>query len=139
MQTTLKRSAILTAAVLGLCTGTARAQEVITARIPFSFVVGNQQFPAGRYVFTQTEGVLEMRGWDNDEGMFALTFPAEGRDPRGYQPALVFTPYESTVKLAEIWNSEHEGSALTLRHGTEEGRRAATQAETIVAGDGKPE
>ena len=104
----------------------------MTARIPFSFIASNEQFPAGRYVFTETHGVLTMRGWDNEEGMFALTVPADGRDPNGDQPALVFTRYENTYKLAEIWNSEHDGSALTRHHPDEEGHRAATDPTSIV-------
>ena len=121
MNTTFTRSTILTATLLGLFAGTSRAQEVITARISFSFIASNEQFPAGRYVFTETDGVLTMRGWDNEKGIFALTVPADSRDPNGDQPALVFTRYENTYKLAEIWNSEHDGSALTRQHPNEEG------------------
>ncbi|HWW85040.1 MAG TPA: hypothetical protein VNZ26_15625 [Vicinamibacterales bacterium] len=116
MGTTFKTSLLVTAIFVGLSANSSSAQDVIDARIPFAFMVGSKEFSAGRYQFTTSEKVLTIRGRDNDAGMFTMTNPAGGRDPQGDDPVLVFNRYEKTYRLAEIWNSEDQGSSLVMRH-----------------------
>ena len=47
-----------------------------------------------------------------------LTIRAEGRDPAGTQPALVFTRSEHTYQLSQIWESPSDGRELTAPSGT---------------------
>ena len=111
MATNLKTSSLAAAVFIGLFTGSSDAQERLDAKVPFSFVVRNKEFPAGRYEFTTTQGVLAIRGQDNDKGMFVMANPAGGHDPNGDKPVLVFKRFEKTYRLAEVWNSENSGSS----------------------------
>jgi hypothetical protein len=134
---TFKTSAALAAAFVGLFVGSASAQETVVAKIPFPFVVRGEEFSAGRYNVSNEGGILTIRGMDNGAGMFALTIPADGRDPAGDQPALVFTRYENEYRLSEIWESNAEGFALQGRSGVPRLGRAdvkpaASEARTIV-------
>jgi hypothetical protein len=111
----IKKASVLAVALLGLFAGRARAQELITVRIPFAFVAGSETFPAGRYDITATddgERVLAIRGTDNRAAGFVLTMPASGPDPAGDQPVLVFTKYEDTYRLSQIWESRDEGGVI---------------------------
>ena len=83
------------------------------ANVPFSFVIRGQEFPAGHYEI-QSEGsnVMLIRGTDNQTVMYTLTNPADDRDPAGSQPALVFTRYENTYRLSEIWTAGDEGRSI---------------------------
>ena len=47
--------------------------------------------------------------------MIALTQPADGHDPAGEEPVLVFIHDENQNLLSEIWESETEGVALPGR------------------------
>ena len=46
---TLKTSAVLAAAFVGLFVGSASAQERVVANVPFSFFVRGKALPAGHY------------------------------------------------------------------------------------------
>jgi len=132
-----KTSATLAAAFVGLFVGSAGAQDAVVAKVPFSFVVRGEEFAAGRYRVSDAAGILTIRGLDNGARMFALTIRADGRDPAGDQPALVFTPYERAYRLSEIWESDGEGFALPEpsggpRLGRAEVKPAASDAPTIV-------
>lgn len=68
----------------------ARADERILAKVPFDFIVGRSQFPAGDYVITEASasGVLSIANADNRHFAFVLT---NADSPRGEtQPELVF-------------------------------------------------
>ena len=109
---TIATSAVLAVAFTGMFAGAARAQERVVVTVPFSFVVHGEELPAGHYDITSDEGVLSIRGTDNSTRMFALTRPADGRDPAGEEPALVFVRYENENLLSEVWGDETEGRAL---------------------------
>ena len=109
---TITTAAVLAVAFTGMFTGTARAQERIVVDVPFPFVVDGKELPAGHYDISGDDGVLAIRGADNSAKMFALAQPAEGRDPAGDEPALVFIRYENQNLLSQIWGSETEGLAL---------------------------
>jgi hypothetical protein len=132
MKMNFKTSAVLTAAFTSLFAGTSRAQEVVDAKIPFAFVIGGETFPAGRYEFTTHQAVLAMRGLDNAGGVFALTTSAGGRDPLGDEPVLVFTKYENSYRLSEIWDSETEGQALAPLRDREASEPVASNALTVM-------
>jgi hypothetical protein len=108
----MKTSAVLAAVLLGVCAGSAHAQEVVVARVPFPFTIRGQQFAAGRYRVSNEEGVLMVRGIDNGGGVVALTVPTGGDDPIGDQPALVFVRYENEYRLSQVWPSSTEGLAV---------------------------
>ena len=132
MATNLKTSSLAAAVFIGLFAGSSHAQQRLDAKVPFSFVVRNEEFPAGRYEFTTTQGVLAIRGQDNDKGMFVIVNPAGGQDPEGDTPVLVFTRFEKTYRLTEVWNSENRGSSLVRHRDRKSAPRVASNAETVL-------
>jgi hypothetical protein len=83
--------------------------------VPFAFTVGQKEFPAGQYDITigDLSGmVISIRDMDNGMNAFALTNSADGFDPAGNQPALVFTKYETEYQLTQIWQSNMGGREL---------------------------
>jgi hypothetical protein len=110
---TIKQSAVLAAAFVGLFAGSASAQDTVVAKVPFSFVVRGKELPAGRYVIRPNgDGVVSIVGKDNKSAIVAITIPAGGRDPLGNQPSLVFTRYEKVYRLSQIWEDGTEGREL---------------------------
>jgi hypothetical protein len=108
----IKASVVLAVGFLGIFAGPARAQEIIVVEVPFSFVVHGKEMPAGRYEVTSDAGVLTIRGTDNNASSFALTMPADGRDPVSNEPSLVFVKHENQNMLSQIWESPTEGLAI---------------------------
>jgi hypothetical protein len=135
----IKISSVLVAAFLGMFVGSARAEETIVVKVPFPFVVGTTELPAGHYDISNDQGLLLIRGRDNTAGgIFAPALPADGLDPDGAQPALVFTRYENEYVLSQVWESSNEG--FKLREASGVSRRAETQpvaSTVVVAADAK--
>ena len=117
MRVTLKGSLALAALCAGMSGTPAYAQDIITARVPFDFQVNGREFHAGRYrvemnAAAGTADVVSLRGQDGKAFAFVLTIPANGHDPKGYEPALVFTRGETTYTLSQIWESDMSGREL---------------------------
>jgi hypothetical protein len=134
----IKTCGVLAAALLGMCAGSAYAQETVVAKVPFPFVIRGEQFAAGRYSLVTEEGVLMVRGIDNGGAAVAMTVSTGGSDPVGDQPALVFVRYENEYRLSQVWPSSREGLAVqdpaVIQH------RASIAPETptvVVAANGR--
>jgi hypothetical protein len=117
MRLTLKRSLVLTALSVAVMGAPAYAQDTITARIPFDFVVNGQPFHAGKYEVTMNAAigsaeVVSIRSQDGRTFVYTLTTPASGHDPKGSDPALVFTRHETTYALSQVWQSDMTGREL---------------------------
>lgn len=108
----MKTCMVLAAALLGVCAGSAYAQEIVVAKVPFPFAIRGQQFAAGRYSLSSEQGVLMVRGIDHSGAVVALTVPSSGHDPIGDQPALVFVRSENEYRLSQVWPSSAEGLAV---------------------------
>jgi hypothetical protein len=106
---TIKTATVLAAMCLAVFAGSARAQETVIVKVPFKFMMRGQEFSAGRYEINREGNMLAVRGLDNGGGGFALATPADGRDPAGDRPALVFTRSENEYELSEIWENDTEG------------------------------
>jgi hypothetical protein len=131
----IKTSLVFAAGVLGLFATSARAQAVITAKVPFAFTVGQNEFPAGQYDITIGDlagMVISIREVDNGRSAFALTNSANGFDPAGYQPSLVFTKSETEYQLTQIWESNTGGRELPGLTQHKRVGRANTDAKTDV-------
>ena len=94
--------------------GTARAGDVLTVNVPFSFVVHGKSFPAGNYTIErETTSVLLIRGENgNRVSTFVQTVPAGGHDPAGETPALTFKKFENQYKLSGVWEDRGDGLEL---------------------------
>jgi hypothetical protein len=128
----IRASVVLAVGFLGMFAGSARAQETIVVKVPFSFVVRGKEMPAGRYELTSDAGVLTIRGTDNTASSFALTMPADGRDPVGDEPSLVFVKRENQHLLSQIWESSTEGLAIPGSPVVSKHDRAALQSPSPI-------
>jgi hypothetical protein len=120
--------------LLATSTASARAQEVLTANVPFTFVAGQTAFPAGRYEIRREDTALatfQIAGIDRPLAAYVLPVPMYGRDPAGDAPALVFERHEDTYRLAEVWESSNFGLELPGRL-----RTPARDQEGHVEGSG---
>ena len=111
----IKKSSVFAAVFLGMFVSSARAQGIITVKVPFRFVVNHEEFPAGQYdirTVGSAGAVISIEGMNNRSFAFALTMPAYGDDPEGDQPALVFKRYENEYRLSQIWESSTEGREI---------------------------
>jgi hypothetical protein len=108
----LKKSIVLAAGLFGSFVGTAHAQETVFVNVPFPFVVRGEEMPAGRYDVTTAEGVVAIRGLNNRAETVAITLPADGRDPAGRLPALVFVRNGDRYRLSQIWESSEDGFSI---------------------------
>jgi len=135
---TIKTSLAFATVVIGLFASSARAQEVLAVKVPFPFVVGQHEFPAGRYdirTADQTGSVIEIEGIDDNTTnafAFAQTNSADGFDPVGNQPALVFLRHENEYRLSQIWESTTTGRELPARWGTKRIGRAEEPAGVVA-------
>jgi hypothetical protein len=116
MRNIIKRSSVLALVFLGLCAGSARAEEIVV-KVPFPFMVHGQTLPAGEYVvqrLDQDPSAMLIRGKNlHDESTaIVMTGPAASQDPAGDKPALTFTRHENQYRLSTIWKSRTDGRVL---------------------------
>jgi hypothetical protein len=111
----VNRSLVLAALLLGATGGQAYAKDVVDVQVPFDFQLGNQTFHAGQYEVVMSnagDGVMSLRGDHGKTFAFALTIPADGQDPAGHKPALVFSRRENRYVLSQIWENGSEGQEI---------------------------
>ena len=117
MRNVIKKSSVLALVFLGLCAGSARAEELVV-KVPFPFVVHGQTLPAGDYVVqrfdNQDPSALLIRSKNLHDKLAAIvmTGTAGGQDPAGDKPALTFTRHENQYRLSTIWESRTDGRAI---------------------------
>ena len=118
-----------------LCASAAAANAgTLEVNVPFAFVVGSQQMPAGVYrierdVWMPASVVLIRGQHGNAAQLFVQTTPLNGANPAGGAPALVFVPDEGGRRLTQVWESSSGGQEFAG------GRHAARLADrTIVVG-----
>src|SRR5215471_2555487 len=87
---TTSTASILAIALLGLFAATASAQDTLRAKVPFAFTVRGKTLPAGTYEIRNDQGLIYIIGRTAHGGVVALSHPANGRDPAGTDPVLVF-------------------------------------------------
>jgi hypothetical protein len=97
------RGVILALLALGTATA-ARADERVVVHVPFSFIVGDTQLPAGDYVVTEDVGdnqnVLAIESADGRHSVFALSIA--GSEPRPAQTELIFEKFENRYFLSKV-------------------------------------
>jgi hypothetical protein len=116
MSSFIKRAIV---AVVALLASVVAAQaETLEVKVPFAFVVGSTQMPAGTYRFergSMSSSVMLIRGENgNTAQAFVLTTPLKGGSPVRDEPALVFVPDETANRLAQVWGSPTAGQELTV-------------------------
>ena len=92
--------------------------DTLEVKVPFPFLVGSQQMPAGAYRLDRdsstSSSVILIRGeHGNTAQAFVLTTPMKGGSPAGDTPALVFVPDETANRLTQVWGSPTAGQEVT--------------------------
>jgi len=80
-----------------------RADQRLTATVPFDFLVGQSRLPAGRYVVTETfdPAVVSIASEDGHHFVFTLTIPVSPEEAV-LSPELVFQMFGGEHFLARI-------------------------------------
>lgn len=111
MRTKLLTLGVLMGACLALA-GSARA-STLEVKVPFPFVVRGKTMPAGQYLVSDEDGVVQLRGEKGTHAVqMILTIPASGSDPAGKTPVLTFKRHENEYRLSGIWESTTEGREI---------------------------
>lgn len=125
-------ASLLALGFVGVCAGPARAQSVVDAKVPFSFLIGHRAFAAGRYeVDIDRRGMVAVHGLDKPSADYSLSVAVAGHDPAGDRPSLVFRRYENTYQLIQVWNGRDDGVSVGLptRGAPRTGERAPAAGE----------
>jgi len=116
----------LVVALCGLQTSFAQTQTYLIAKVPFSFTVENQRFPAGEYRFSTT-GTSRMliEGALGTAPKLFLALPAESPASDSKGPRLVFHRYGSRLYLSSLWTTAGErGRELLISRSEQESAKA---------------
>ena len=115
MRSVIKRAIV--AVVVLLASAVAAQAETLEVKVPFAFMVGSTQMPAGTYRLERDASrpaVMLIRGeHGNNAQAFVLTTPLKGGSPVRDEPALVFVPDETANRLTQVWGSPTVGQEVT--------------------------
>ena len=119
MSSVIKRAIV--AVVVLLASAVAAQAETLEVKVPFAFMVGSTQMPAGTYRLERDSArasVMLIRGENgNTAQAFVLTTPLKGGSPVRDEPALVFVPDETANRLTQVWGSPTSGQEVSAHHG----------------------
>jgi hypothetical protein len=119
MYSVIKRGIV--AVVVLLASAVAAQADTFEVKVPFAFIVGSTQMPAGTYRLergSMSSSVLLIRGENGNAAQaFVLTTPLKGGSPVRDEPVLVFVPDENANRLTQVWGSPMSGQEITGRHG----------------------
>jgi hypothetical protein len=117
MKTTIKSALVLIAAALAVGVGhptVARAQEegLVTAKIPFDFIVGDTRLPAGNYMISETSSgptVLMVERTDGTRVSLVSTISAISTEGSAAEPDVQFETVGNQHFLSRV--DLHDGMA----------------------------
>jgi hypothetical protein len=117
----LIKGALLGAGLLFTFAGAAQA-ETLEVNVPFAFLVGSTEMPAGQYRIERDSSmpasVILIRGeHGNTARLFVQTTPLMGAKPAGDSPALIFVPDETANRLTQVWGNGATGQELAVARG----------------------
>ena len=128
MSAVIKRAIV--AVVVLLASSVAAQADTLEVNVPFAFMVGSTQMPAGTYRLERDSSrpaVMLIRGEHGHNAQaFVLTTPLKGGSPVRDEPALVFVPDETANRLTQVWSSPTAGQEVTAH------RSKARQVGQIV-------
>ena len=112
----LMKGALLGAAMLCASAAAANA-DTLEVNVPFAFMVGSQQMPAGVYrierdIWRPASIVLIRGQHGNNAQLFVQTTPLNGVSPAGDAPVLVFVPDEGARRLTQVWGASGVGQEI---------------------------
>jgi malonyl CoA-acyl carrier protein transacylase len=122
-------------------TRVAQAQEPLVVNIPFDFVAGNSQLPAGEYtvkVSAPTHSLILISRKDATASAFINTNAAVSAEPQS-ESKLIFNRYGDRYFLAQVWQQGYAQGRQLLKSSREKevalSANIQTQSRvTLVAG-----
>ena len=90
------------------------SSHLITADVPFDFVVADQTFPSGKYTVSKASDngkVLNIRSLDGKSSAVRLSNSVIDPNAKGYV-RMVFHRYGEQFFLAEVWSGDNSGRQL---------------------------
>ena len=120
MSSVIKRAMVAVGVLLA--SAVAAQAETLQVKVPFAFLVGSKQMPAGTYRVERDprtgSSVLLIRGeHGNTAQVFVHTVPLKGASPAGDEAVLVFVPDETATRLTQVWGSPTAGQEVLAQHG----------------------
>lgn len=119
----LAYSTLLLAVLIGTAFSSARAQSdwLITADVPFNFVIRDRALPAGKYVFELVHiGGSEAIKIRSREGNITAFTPARSERAKPSDPKLNFNRYENQYFLSQVYGLETTSTQVLARSPAEE-------------------
>jgi len=132
----MKTRALVMAAVMALTamamTRVAQAQEAMVVNVPFDFVAGNQNLPAGEYAVkvSQTDArILLIERKDATASMFVGTNPVDANKTQS-ESKLVFNRYGDRYFLSQVWNEGNSRGRQLMKTAREKEIALTAKIET---------
>jgi hypothetical protein len=139
MKRQILRFAATLSIVIGLSVaGFAALGARIDAKIPFDFMVGNKQFPAGKYLVKQGSGTgtSVIRGLDNKKIATFMTY--KGSNNTEQETKLVFNRYGNQYFLSQVWD-ETTDTVIEIPKSSAERKAAKVGSENVAENAVEPE
>jgi hypothetical protein len=132
----MKTRALVMAGVMALTamatTRVAQAQEPLAVNIPFDFVAGNMQLPAGEYmvkVSAPTHTLILISRKDSTASGFINTNAAVSSEPQS-ESKLVFNRYGDRYFLSQVWTEGNSQGRQLLKSAREKEMSQIAKNET---------
>lgn len=141
----MKTRALVMAGMMALTamafTRVAQAQEPLAVNIPFDFVAGNTQLPAGEYmlkVWAPTHSLILISRKDSTASAFINTNAAAASEPQS-ESKLIFNRYGDRYFLSQVWEQGYSQGRQLLKSAREKEMAQTAKIEnqsqvTLVAG-----
>jgi hypothetical protein len=141
----MKTRALVMAGMMALTamatTRVAQAQDQLAVNIPFDFVAGNTQLPAGEYTVTAsapTHSIILISRKDSTTSAFIITNAAVSSEPQS-ESKLVFNRYGNRYFLSQVWEQGNSQGRQLLKSAREKEMSQLAKLEpkgqvTLVAG-----
>jgi len=132
----MKTRALVMAGMMALTamafTRVAQAQEPMIVNIPFDFVAGNTQMPAGEYSVKTTgptNTLLVISRDDAAASAFINTNPAVASEPKT-ESKLIFNRYGDRYFLSQVWTAGNASGRQLLKSDREKEMAQSAKLET---------
>jgi hypothetical protein len=112
------RSILAALAVLLMATAAHAQQMTLSATVPFNFVVGDRAYPAGNYLFSNSDAVLKITNAEQAKTELTLSNACESVRPSA-DSKLVFDSMGGNYFLRQIWVAGNSTGRELLRSRTE--------------------
>ena len=102
--------------MVGSQASVARADEQVTAHVPFAFIVGESRLPAGDYIVKELDddpGVITVASTHGHQSIFMLTMTSSPNE-KGAKPRLVFEKFDDQYFLARVVRDDGDERAIVL-------------------------